>query len=454
MVSAIALALLLIFGASEAAFGQRGHGKDRDRGEGRGGEHRERGEGRGGDHGRKWEGRGDDGGRRDWKENRRERREEFRAERRDDRDSWRDQRREWKHERRDGDRRERQWNVRADRRDDDNDRRHERREWRENRRENRRQVYVRQQPTWESVWYGSQNDWRGDRYVRHARRDRWRDERNEWKERRKEWKEDWKERRKEWREERKESRKFARQYWRNRRGDWDRDRYTYYSDDDRYYYSDDDRYYGGSNWTQQLLGRVLSGFLGGQTGGDYYNAAPQYNDYYYNSVPNVYSYNRGSQYYYNGQPQYYNNQVPNSYAYYPEQNYSGYPQYDGYGLTDGLFGQIPYFDLADQYTGGLATQMLQQALNYGYERGLLAGQAARYNGIGDDNYYDPYSYQNAGYDDGYSLSLDQNRQYLSDGYRLGYLDALNGRSEYDPQPNGDVDLVGLLLNGVLSSGIL
>lgn len=240
--------------------------------------------------------------------------------------------------------------------------------------------------------------------------------------------------------------------WRYR-GDHDR-QYIYYSDNDRYYYSDDDRYYddGGSNFTQQLLSRVLSSFLGGQSGGSYYNVVPQYDPYYGN---NGYSYDRRSQYYYNGEPQYYGYQTPYSYSNYVDQSDYGYPQYGGNGLMDGFLGQLPYFDIADQYTGGFATQMLQQALNYGYERGFLAGQAARYQGVDDDDYYyDPYSYETAGYDGGYSLCLGQNRQYLSDGYELGYMDALNGRNEYDPQPNGEVDLVGTLLNGVLGSGIL
>lgn len=50
----------------------------------------------------------------------------------------------------------------------------------------------------------------------------------------------------------------------------------------------------------------------------------------------------------------------------------------------------------------------------------------------------------------YSATLGQNRQLLGEGYNLGYQDAMNGREDYDPATEGNVDLISLLLNGALS----
>ena len=74
-------------------------------------------------------------------------------------------------------------------------------------------------------------------------------------------------------------------------------------------------------------------------------------------------------------------------------------------------------------------------------------------------YQDPYAYESAYSDRGYSYqdigydpysSLDQNRQYLSEGYQLGYRDALNSRNQPLALNNvGGGDLISLLLGNVL-----
>jgi hypothetical protein len=38
---------------------------------------------------------------------------------------------------------------------------------------------------------------------------------------------------------------------------------------------------------------------------------------------------------------------------------------------------------------------------------------------------------------------------LSEGYELGYQDALHDRAEYDPEEDGEVDLVSLLIGSIL-----
>jgi hypothetical protein len=93
--------------------------------------------------------------------------------------------------------------------------------------------------------------------------------------------------------------------------------------------------------------------------------------------------------------------------------------------------------------------MIQRALGTGYYQGLLEGQQARRQGWGDQYYYDPYLYEQAIYDP-YSTSIGNCRRYFSEGYELGYQDALSGRDQVDVAERGDIDLVSLLLGSVLS----
>jgi hypothetical protein len=96
--------------------------------------------------------------------------------------------------------------------------------------------------------------------------------------------------------------------------------------------------------------------------------------------------------------------------------------------------------------------MLSQVLAQGYLQGSLAGQTARQSGYGSRYYDDPYDAPVNGYVP-YSYSIDENRQLLSEGYNLGFRDALSGRrNQYQPQSVGNADLVSLLLSNVLRLG--
>ena len=117
--------------------------------------------------------------------------------------------------------------------------------------------------------------------------------------------------------------------------------------------------------------------------------------------------------------------------------------YDAFG------GALPYNDVRDLYAGGIAGELIQRALGTGYYQGLLEGQAARKRGWGDRYYSDPYLYEQAIYDP-YSTSIGDCRRYFSEGYEMGYEDALGGRDEFDLADGGDVDLVSLLLSNVMS----
>lgn len=251
---------------------------------------------------------------------------------------------------------------------------------------------------------------------------------------------------------------FWQQYTQNQSREY-YDRSRYYDDDrSRYIYNgrdnnnndyndnnyDDDGYNGydnGVSWKQQLLSTVLTQFLGGGFSG-FGNSYDQNDGYGYDQ----------QQYGYDS-PNYYNAQYG---GYQGEQYNRGYDNggYDdnGYNNYDpnSFINAIPYAGLIDQFSGGFATDMIRQSLGMGYDEGYYAGQYARTNGTADDYYQDPYSYPNGSYDAA-SISLAERRRILSEGYELGYQDALSGRNQndYDPQTDGDTDLVSLLLNSVL-----
>jgi len=94
--------------------------------------------------------------------------------------------------------------------------------------------------------------------------------------------------------------------------------------------------------------------------------------------------------------------------------------------------------------------MISQLLAVGYDNGYQEGLYAQSNGYGDQYYSDPYGYQNTSYDP-YSYSVGENRRCLSEGYKLGYQDAMNRNNRYDPYSGGgNTDLVSLLIGSVLN----
>ena len=209
-------------------------------------------------------------------------------------------------------------------------------------------------------------------------------------------------------------------------------------------------YNGASGWKTNLLRTLISSILGGLGGGggndNYYNNAQA--DPYYSSGPvrNGY-YDPG---YYNG------GYTPQNAGYDP-----GYSQYSNYGVpqynsysdnSGGLLSSLPLGRLFGQRSGagGFITQIFSQVLAQGYLQGLFAGQTARQAGYNERSYYDPYVSQGGLYDP-YSYSMGQNRRTMSEGYGLGYNDALDGRNRYDQAPSGNLDLVTLLLSSVLGN---
>lgn len=207
----------------------------------------------------------------------------------------------------------------------------------------------------------------------------------------------------------------------------------------------DSGYYANqrSSWVEPLIRSVIASFFSNGTDGGYYD------DYRYGQPTYGSNYGYAPQYGYS-EPTYYTFGYPATSSYYEPAAYYGYDQYAYNEIPyDAFQGALPYNDVRDIYSGGVAGELIQRALGTGYYQGLLEGQQARRRGWGDRYYADPYLYEQAIYDP-YSSSIGDCRRHFSEGYEMGYQDALRGRDEFDIADGGDVDLVSLLMGSVLS----
>jgi TolA-binding protein len=102
-------------------------------------------------------------------------------------------------------------------------------------------------------------------------------------------------------------------------------------------------------------------------------------------------------------------------------------------------------------TNQYGVDMLRQAVNYGYEGGVRAGQADR-----EDrtrfSYRDSYAYQDASYGyNGYHVDLNEYRHYFREGFNRGYQDGYYSRSQYGRNSNGAFSLLGNILKQVFNA---
>jgi hypothetical protein len=225
-------------------------------------------------------------------------------------------------------------------------------------------------------------------------------------------------------------------------------------------------YFYNDNYLQQSRQRYYTDRVDGYYGGDY--AEPYYADSDYSrpraedifrsvifAVLNGGFTNQGQDYYDSSSTPYYE---PYSSAYLgyegsgyaPAYSYATDPAYyDPYFYEDPQYSEVlpmQYF-LGDEPGSGLFKQMFTHLLAIGYEQGYQEGLAARRLRERDRIFYDPYSYDNVSFDP-YSVSLGGNRRCLSEGYELGYDDAINQIGGYEQFDEGGVDLVSLLIGTV------
>jgi hypothetical protein len=105
-------------------------------------------------------------------------------------------------------------------------------------------------------------------------------------------------------------------------------------------------------------------------------------------------------------------------------------------------------------TNRYGAEMLQRAINDGYEEGFHAGQADRQDGYR----YSPeeaYGYQDASYGyDAYYVDLNEYQYYFREGFRRGYEDGYYSRSQYGRYSNGSYSIIGSILEQILGLQLL
>lgn len=104
---------------------------------------------------------------------------------------------------------------------------------------------------------------------------------------------------------------------------------------------------------------------------------------------------------------------------------------------------------ANRQTNQYGADVLRQAVNYGYQQGIRAGDADRQDRRAAD-YRNAFAYRDAnyGYGGNYVDQSDYN-YYFREGFRRGYDDGYNRRSQYGTSSNGTSSILGNLLTGIL-----
>ena len=117
---------------------------------------------------------------------------------------------------------------------------------------------------------------------------------------------------------------------------------------------------------------------------------------------------------------------------------------------DNLIYDYRYYRDGDYYyTSSYGAQMLQDAINRGYEEGYYAGRADRQDGWGF-NYANSYGYEDASYGyDSYYVGLEDYSYYFREGFRRGYEDGYYGQNEYGRYSGGKYQILGAILGAIL-----
>ena len=102
-------------------------------------------------------------------------------------------------------------------------------------------------------------------------------------------------------------------------------------------------------------------------------------------------------------------------------------------------------------TNQYGANLLRQAVSYGYEEGFQAGQADREDRWRSANYQNSYAYQDANYGyNGYYVTQSEYSYYFREGFRRGYEDGLNSRSQYGSYSNGNYSILSAVLSQILN----
>jgi len=101
-------------------------------------------------------------------------------------------------------------------------------------------------------------------------------------------------------------------------------------------------------------------------------------------------------------------------------------------------------------TNQYGADQLRQATNNGYDQGFRSGQADRQDRW-NANYQGSYAYQDANYGyGGYYVSQADYNYYFREGFRRGYEDGYNSRTQYGSQSNGSYSMLGAILSQIVN----
>ena len=123
------------------------------------------------------------------------------------------------------------------------------------------------------------------------------------------------------------------------------------------------------------------------------------------------------------------------------------------------YNQDPYYYTAPSYryaraghyyeVNRYAAELLQDAVNYGYDEGFDAGQADRADHWRFD-YESSYVYQDADYGyNGRYVGRDDYNYYFRQGFRRGYEDGYYSRYRYGVRVTGGVRILGSILKVII-----
>jgi hypothetical protein len=101
-------------------------------------------------------------------------------------------------------------------------------------------------------------------------------------------------------------------------------------------------------------------------------------------------------------------------------------------------------------TNRYGADLLRQAVNYGYQEGLRAGRADRYDNW-NSNYRDSYAYRDASYGyDNYYVRRDDYNYYFRQGFQRGYQDGYGNRYQYGRYDQGNASILQAVLALILN----
>jgi hypothetical protein len=94
-------------------------------------------------------------------------------------------------------------------------------------------------------------------------------------------------------------------------------------------------------------------------------------------------------------------------------------------------------------------QLLQTAVNRGYQQGYNAGVRDRRYGRGDGYYYNDNVYRSGSYGYQSYVTRDQYQYYFQQGFQRGYQDGYNSRYQYGYRSNNGLNILGNVISSIL-----